>query len=134
MMLRLTPEQLRAHQERLSGRRRQPQSDPQPPQATHAKTDRWPLFLRDQIVAAGLPEPYREHCWHRTRNWRLDLAYPDRRLAIEVDGAVHRIKGRYLADIERHNALVLAHWRYIRVTPRMVQTGQALELVRELLA
>lgn len=55
-------------------------------------------------------------------------------LAVEVDGQVHRIKGRFAADIERHNALMLAGWRWARVTPRMVETGEALALVRELLS
>ena len=31
------------------------------------KPDRWPLVLRDQIVEAGLPEPFREFVFHPTR-------------------------------------------------------------------
>ena len=130
-ILHLTEEQFRA----LGNKHRKPRSAPQSAPDAHAKADRWPLILRDQIVAAGLPEPYREFTWHSTRAWRLDLAWPHRHppLACEVDGGVHRIKGRFLADIERHNAMMLAHWRWVRVTPRMVDTGEALQVVRELL-
>jgi len=100
---------------------------------TGEKVDRHPLMLRDQMLEAGLPEPYREHVFHPQRNWRLDLALPDIKLAIEVDGGVHRIKGRFLADIEKSNALTLLGWRLIRVTPRMVETKEALHVVKQAL-
>lgn len=98
------------------------------------KPDRWPLVLRDQIVMAGLPAPWREFVWHPTRNFRADLAWPDRQRIIEVDGAVHRIKGKFERDIERHNLLTLAGWQYLRVTPDMVRNGEALQWVKEFLA
>lgn len=136
--LTLTAEQYRAHQSRVHGcQPRGRQGSPENPAVAPAKpaaaSDRWPIVLRDQIVAAGLPEPYREHCFHASRGWRLDLAWPDLKAACEVDGMVHRIKGRFLADIERHNELVLAGWRWIRVTPRMVETGEAMAWVRRLI-
>jgi very-short-patch-repair endonuclease len=137
----MTAAQYRAHQERVKSVARKPRNseaslalEPLEREAKVAQPDRWPLVLRDQIVDAGLLEPYREFTWHAQRNWRLDLAWPGLRLACEVDGMVHRIKGRFLADIERHNAMMAAGWRWIRVTPRMVETGEALALVRELLA
>jgi hypothetical protein len=106
---------------------------PQPWPAAKEQTDRWPLVLRDQIIGAGLPEPYREFCWHPTRNFRADLAWPDRKFIVEVDGAVHRVKGKFERDIERHNLLVQARWVYIRVTPDMVRAGDALQWVKEFL-
>lgn len=101
--------------------------------AEHDNADRWPLVLRDQIVEAGLPEPFREFVWHPTRNFRADLAWPDRKFIVEVDGAVHRIRGKFERDIERHNLLIRAGWIYIRVTPEMVRSGEALQWVREFL-
>lgn len=98
------------------------------------KPDRWPLVLRDQIVEAGLPEPFREFVWHPTRNFRADLAFPDRKFIVEVDGAVHRIKSKFARDIERHNLLVREGWIYIRVTPEMVRSGEALQWVKEFMA
>jgi hypothetical protein len=115
------------------GKRRKPVIAPQPHAEPKERTDRWPLVLRDQIEAAGLPVPFREHVFHASRNWRCDLAWPERLQAVEVDGAVHRIKGRFKGDIEKHNALTLAGYRWLRVTPQQVQSGEALELVRELL-
>jgi len=95
------------------------------------QSDKAPLLLRDQIVAAGLEEPYREFCWHHSRGWRADLAWPALRRIVEVDGMVHRIKGRFLADIERHNALMMAGWTYLRFSPRQVETGEALATLKE---
>ena len=88
------------------------------------------LSLRDQIVAAGLPEPFREFTFHPTRDWRLDLAWPTHKLAVEIDGQVHRTKERFARDVEKHNALIFAGWRYLRVAPVNVETGSALTLVK----
>lgn len=98
------------------------------------KPDRWPLVLRDQIVEAGLPEPFREFTWHPTRNFRADLCWPSKKFIVEVDGAVHRIKGKFLRDIERHYHLVKQGWVYVRVTPEMVRSGEALQWVKEFLS
>lgn len=93
--------------------------------------DRYPLMLRDQIVEAGLPEPFREFVWHPTRNFRADLCWPSKKFIVEVDGAVHRMKDKFARDIERHNLLTKEGYVYIRVTPAMVRSGEALQWVKE---
>lgn len=51
------------------------------------------------------------------RRFRPDIAFPDLRLAVEVDGwAHHRTKERRDADVERDNLLMLAGWRVLRLT------------------
>jgi very-short-patch-repair endonuclease len=117
----------------LAGRRGKPVADPGSRRAPKEQSDGWSIVLRDQIVAAGLAEPWREHTFHSVRGWRLDLAWAELKFAVEVDGAVHRTKERYYADIEKHNALSAAGWRWLRVTPAMVRSGEALELVRGML-
>ena len=117
-----------------SGKVPTPRPWPAPPAEKADQPDRWPLVLRDQIVEAGLPEPFREFVWHPTRNFRADLAFPDRKFIVEVDGAVHRIKSKFARDIERHNLLVREGWIYIRVTPEMVRSGEALQWVKEFMA
>ncbi len=48
---------------------------------------------------------------------RLDLALPDRRVAVECDGfGFHRTRRDLELDARRHNALALAGWRVLRVT------------------
>lgn len=46
---------------------------------------------------------------------RVDFAWPEQRLVVEVDGfAFHADRARYRADRRRTNALVLAGWRVLR--------------------
>lgn len=49
--------------------------------------------------------------------WQLDVAFPDARLAIEVDGwAWHGDVERFQADRRKQNALVAAGWTVLRFT------------------
>lgn len=73
------------------------------------------------LVAAGLPEPVQQHGVkvddHR---FKLDLAYPEIRLAIEVDGfAVHSTRSAFDHDRIRENLLVTAGWTVLRFTSGM---------------
>ena len=66
---------------------------------------------------AGLPTPVLQHEIRLgRRTYRLDLAYPDHRLAIELDGTVHLERAVWQHDHERQNALVLAGWTVLRFT------------------
>lgn len=121
--LRMTEEQFAALK-----RRTQKLAEVVKPKPT---SDRYPDMLAAQIVEAGLPAAQREYRWHPTRKFRADLAWPERKFIAEVDGAVHRIKGKFERDIERHNLLIREGWVYIRVTPNMVRSGEALTWVRE---
>lgn len=92
--------------------------------------------LAFQLRALGLPEPEREYRFHPKRRWRFDLAWPEVRLAVEVDGGIWT-RGRhvrpcgYEADCRKYNAAVLAGWTVLRVTAGMVRSGEAVELVRQ---
>ena len=77
------------------------------------------------IVAAGLPRPAVAHLV-RDREGRflaeVDLAYPDARIAIEVDGfRWHSSPARKLADEQRQNRLALAGWTVLRFGASEVQ-------------
>jgi hypothetical protein len=47
---------------------------------------------------------------------RVDLAWPDLRLAVEYDGDQHRERDQFQRDAERLNALHLAGWTVLRFT------------------
>ena len=51
---------------------------------------------------------------------RVDLYYPDRRLAIEYDGDIHR--ERLVSDLRRQNALLNAGYRLLRFTATDLRT------------
>jgi very-short-patch-repair endonuclease len=80
---------------------------------------------RDFVLAclrAGLPQPVPELRFHTSREWRFDFAWPERRVALEVDGGVwtqgrHTRGAGWTKDTEKLNAAVAAGWRVLRCTP-----------------
>lgn len=125
--LRWTADQLREWQGRGGSAPSKPRTPVAPSPRAGLSAE---LSLRDQIIAAGLPEPFREFTFHPERDWRLDLAWPAIKLAVEIDGQVHRTKERFARDMEKQNALVFHGWRCLRVAPVNVETGSALALVK----
>jgi very-short-patch-repair endonuclease len=89
-------------------------------------------LLAVHIRADKLPEPKRQAQLNPERKWRIDFAWPDMRVAVEVDGEVHRIKERFHADIEKHAWLTLNGWTLLRVGGREVRSGKAIEWIKRL--
>jgi hypothetical protein len=73
------------------------------------------------IVGAGLPPPRQQlPVSVFGRRFRLDLAYPDRMIAIECDGwDVHRTRTAFDADRTRDLLLTRAGWTVLRFTSEM---------------
>jgi len=95
-------------------------------------------LLATMITTTGMPAPAREHRFSPERRWRFDLAWPEVKLAVEVEGGVwqmgrHQRPVGFQNDVDKYNAAVLLGWRLLRVTPQMVQDGRALRLVEEVL-
>lgn len=93
--------------------------------------------LRVRLVLAGLPPPTPQYeVRHRGRFVaRVDLAYPERKLAIEYDGAWHGAAGQLGRDRRRLNALVAAGWRVIHVTAADLHSlDQVIATIRTALA
>jgi len=82
-----------------------------------------------------LPGPVRELMFAPPRRWRFDFAYPERLLAIEVDGGSY-VQGRHTRgsgfekDIEKLNEAALIGWRVLRVTPAMIRDGRAIRIIK----
>jgi very-short-patch-repair endonuclease len=68
------------------------------------------------MMVSDLPKPTREYRFHDTRKWRLDFAWPDYKLAVEIDGGVHGIREKRGRDAEKSRALNDAEWRVQRYT------------------
>jgi hypothetical protein len=98
--------------------------------------DTYPLMLAGQLRRAGLPAPLLEYPFakHLGRRYKADLAYPSLGLLVEVDGMVHRVKARFVADLERDQIIFQLGLRKLRVSPAQVRDGRALELVRAALS
>lgn len=90
--------------------------------------------LARDLRLCGFPEPERELKFHPGRRWRFDFAWPDRNLAVEVEGGIwsngrHTRGAGFEADCEKYNTALVNGWRVIRVTAKMISSGQALAFV-----
>lgn len=72
------------------------------------------------LVATGFPPPAQQHRVRiGGRTFKIDLAYPARRLAIELDGwEFHRSRTAFDDDRSRANLLVANGWTLVRFTSR----------------
>lgn len=88
--------------------------------------------LLQQIAMVGLPAPKTEYRFHPSRKWRFDGAYPERKIAYEVEGGVWS-KGRhtrgagYIEDCVKYNEAVLLGWQLYRFTGSMIDDGMAVQ-------
>lgn len=80
-----------------------------------------------------------EHRFHPTRKWRFDGAWPDRQIAVEIDGG-YFVGGRHsrgtgqIADNEKINVAQSLGWSVYRFTPQQVQSGYFFKAIVEVLA
>ena len=96
------------------------------------------LVLDFHLRHSKLPAYQREHVFHGTRKWRFDFAWPERKLAAEVEGlssgkSRHQTIKGYRADCEKYNAAVMAGWRVLRFTDKEIKSGEALQMIEEAL-
>jgi very-short-patch-repair endonuclease len=83
--------------------------------------------------AIGLPKPVAEYTFHEFRRWRIDYAFPDVKLAIEIEGGAFSM-GRhtrpigFIKDMEKYNALTLSKWSLLRYIPKKINYDQIKEM------
>lgn len=86
-------------------------------------------------VASGLPMPVREYKFHDTRKWRLDYAWPEHKIGLEVNGGVW-IRGRHtrgagqIKDMEKFNAANLLSWHIYQCTPQEIHNLSILTVLQ----
>jgi len=88
---------------------------------------------------AGL-NPETEYRFHASRRWRFDFAFPDQKVAIEAEGGTwgqkksrHTTGSGFEKDCTKYNAAVVAGWRVLRFTGRMITDGTALQTIEKAL-
>jgi very-short-patch-repair endonuclease len=86
---------------------------------------------------AGLA-PEREHKFHPVRRWKFDFAFPEKMLAVEVEGGTwnmgrHTRGSGYVKDLEKYNAATILGWRVLRYSTEMVISGIAINEVSDFL-
>jgi len=81
----------------------------------------------------------KEFRFHPHRRWRFDFAYPEYKVAIEVNGGVwsrgRHTRGKgYLGDLEKLNAAQILGWIVLQFTPQQMGTWEAKETIGAALA
>ena len=90
-----------------------------------------------QLMAEGLPDPEREHRFSPPRRWRFDFAWPELKIAAELEGGTFTEKSRHTTgtgfrkDCEKYNAATLQGWRVFRFDCTMVGKGQAIKTIKQ---
>lgn len=75
--------------------------------------------VRAELISARLPPPALQHVLADGDRFlaRVDVAWPEQRVAVEADGAsVHASADALRADLRRQNLIVAARWQVLRFT------------------
>jgi very-short-patch-repair endonuclease len=84
----------------------------------------YPLFLHSITDVTGF-SPIEEYRFHPKRRWRFDLAIPELKIAVEIEGGTW-IQGRhtrakgYQRDMEKYNAAQMLGWKVFRYAPQQL--------------
>ena len=93
------------------------------------------LFLRIN----EFPAWETEHRFHPKRKWRFDFAWPEQRVALEVQGGIHMAKSGHntasgiTRDCEKANEAVVLGWKVLSVTADQIRDGSAVDWLRRLM-
>jgi very-short-patch-repair endonuclease len=78
------------------------------------------------VIKKALPgkKVVTEHRFHPVRRWRFDIAIPELKIAIEIEGGAwvngrHTRASGFIKDMEKYNSAVLLGWRLFRYAPGM---------------
>lgn len=94
-------------------------------------------FLR-LCEAENLPVPVYEHKFHPERKWRFDFAWPEQKVALEIDGGLYingghtRGSGRE-RDYEKDASALGMGWRVMRVSTGQLNSGDAIRWLKKVL-
>ena len=95
------------------------------------------LFI-DQLMWDQLDIPKAEYRFLKKRRFRFDFAWPDRMMAVEVEGGVwsggRHTRGKgYTRDLEKYNLATLHGWKVYRFTTQDVTSGTAISFMKNIL-
>lgn len=83
------------------------------------------------VNAAKLPLPVFEYQFHPTRQWKIDAAWPEYKLAVEIEGGIYMGRGTghrsitgFEAGLEKYNQLAIEGWFLIRILPEWLKENR----------
>lgn len=120
----------------LSCVRKKPKSDNEFPESGKKlpKLDLF-LILVKQELGIDLNPEYR---FYSERRWLFDYAYPEYKIAIEVEGGIwmegggaHSRPANIIRDMEKYTRANVMGWKVIRRTPQQLMSAETIELIKE---
>ena len=96
-------------------------------------------FFIPFLKSAGIPEPVTEHRFAPPRRWRMDYAWPDAKLALEVQGGIwtrgrHSRPAALLKEWEKLNTGAAMGWRFLFCQPSDLLKAETIDAIRAALA
>ena len=94
-----------------------------------------------QLQVERMPMPDLEYRFHPTRRYRFDLAWPARKIALEIEGVIYPttrdddrtvLRGRHVTpagfrnDCLKYGEAFALGWTVLRVLPEQIHDGTAL--------
>lgn len=99
-----------------------------------AQRSKGELQLAKQMSLVKFPDFEEEYKFLDDRRFRFDFAWPDRKVAVEIEGGVyssgrHTRGAGFTKDCEKYNLATLNGWSVYRFTTEMVKNGKAVEFL-----
>lgn len=96
------------------------------------------ILMGHHLRYAGINmEP--EYGFHPERRWRFDFADPEKKVAVECEGATwsggRHVRGAgFHKDCEKYNEASRLGWQVFRFTKDMIESGEAIKFMEEVYA
>lgn len=84
------------------------------------------------------PVPQREYKFYPSRRWRFDFAWPEQKIAVEIEGGVwingrHNRASGFVKDLEKYNIATIEGWKVLRFTSTEIDNGEACKMLNLIL-
>jgi hypothetical protein len=101
---------------------------------TPTKRSAGELILAKQMSLVKFPAFEEEFKFLENRKFRFDFAWPDKKVAVEVEGGVysnsrHTSGSGFTKDCEKYNLAAANGWSVYRFTTEMVKNGKAVDFL-----
>jgi very-short-patch-repair endonuclease len=98
-----------------------------------------PTIFLQVCKSEGMPIPIPEHRFLHGRRFRFDFAWPEHRVALEVEGGVwtggRHTRGKgFLADMEKYNHAAALGWLVLRCVPDTMMHRATMDFIKSALA
>jgi very-short-patch-repair endonuclease len=94
-----------------------------------------PAIFKAVCVSAEIHSPVEEFRFHPVRKWRFDFAWPQHRVALEVQGGIwgggrHSRGAAMLKEWEKLNTAAMMGWRILYCQPRDLCMTETINTIR----